>query len=82
MKILLFLSFGFISPILGSIFSVIALNQIKKTGQRGQGLAIAGLVISIAFFLILLSYSLIALIAFGVTNPQTTVNAILGQIIR
>jgi hypothetical protein len=34
---------------LGIIFSAIALGQIKKTGQRGYGLAIAGLVIGIAF---------------------------------
>lgn len=34
---------------LGIIFSAIALGQIKKTGQRGHGFAIAGLVIGIAF---------------------------------
>ena len=33
---------------LGIIFSAIALGQIKETGQRGYGFAIAGLVIGIA----------------------------------
>jgi hypothetical protein len=33
---------------LGIVFSAIALGQIKKTGQRGYGFAIAGLVIGIA----------------------------------
>src|SRR5207249_771950 len=31
---------------LSVIFGVVALNQIKKRGQRGRGLAIAGLVLS------------------------------------
>lgn len=33
---------------LGIVFSAIALGQIKKTGQKGYGFAIAGLVIGIA----------------------------------
>jgi len=32
-------------PIAGLIFGFLALNQIKQTGQRGRGLAIAGIVI-------------------------------------
>ena len=31
----------------GLIISIIALNQIKKTGEKGKGLAIAGIVITI-----------------------------------
>ena len=34
-----------IGPILGLIFGFLALNQIQQTGQRGRGLAIAGIVI-------------------------------------
>jgi hypothetical protein len=34
-----------IGPLLGLIFGFLALNQIKQTGQRGRGLAIAGIVI-------------------------------------
>ncbi|UCD20634.1 MAG: DUF4190 domain-containing protein [archaeon] len=42
------LIFAFVFSILGLIFSIIALNQIKKSGEKGHGLAIAGLIISIA----------------------------------
>lgn len=34
-----------IGSILGLVFGFIALGQIKRTGQRGRGLAIAGIVI-------------------------------------
>jgi hypothetical protein len=34
-----------IGPILGLIFGILALNQIKQTGQGGRGMAIAGIVI-------------------------------------
>ncbi len=39
--------FSLLIPILGLIFSIIALGQIKRTGERGHGLALAGLIISI-----------------------------------
>ena len=35
----------FIGALLGVIFGFIALAQIKRTGQRGRGMAIAGIVI-------------------------------------
>lgn len=42
---------GFVTSLLiaplGVIFSLIALGQIRQTGERGEGLAIAGLVIGI-----------------------------------
>jgi hypothetical protein len=34
-----------IGPILGLILGFLALGQIKRTGQRGRGMAIAGIVI-------------------------------------
>jgi hypothetical protein len=34
-----------IGPLLGLIFGFLALNQIQQTGQRGRGLAIAGIII-------------------------------------
>lgn len=42
-------------PILGLIFSAIALGQIKRRGGRGKGLATAGLVISIVTILLLIA---------------------------
>lgn len=38
-------------PLLGLIFSIIALDQIERTGERGHGLALAGLISSIATLL-------------------------------
>jgi uncharacterized protein DUF4190 len=40
--------FGWIcglGPILGLIFGFVALSQIKQTGQRGRGMALAGVII-------------------------------------
>lgn len=37
---------------LGIIFSAIALGQIKRTGEGGKGLALAGLIIGIVFTVI------------------------------
>lgn len=34
---------GFVFNILGIIFGFVALNQIKRTGEQGRGLAIAGI---------------------------------------
>jgi hypothetical protein len=36
-----------IGPILGLVFGFIALNQIKRTGQGGRGLALAGIIIGV-----------------------------------
>jgi hypothetical protein len=38
---------AFFCSLLGLIFSIIGLNQAKARGQGGQGLAIAGIVISL-----------------------------------
>ena len=57
------LSFFGILSILGIIFSLIALNQIKNRERRGRGLAIAGFIIGIVVFLLFIfmfSFSLYA----------------------
>ena len=41
-----------VSSITGLCFSFFALDEIKKKGKKGKGLAIAGLVISIVLFTI------------------------------
>jgi Co/Zn/Cd efflux system component len=38
---------AFLAPLIGLILSIVALVQIKKTGQKGKGLAIAGIIVSI-----------------------------------
>ena len=39
---------GGIGPILGIILGVVALTQIKQTGQGGRGLALAGIIVGAA----------------------------------
>jgi hypothetical protein len=34
-----------VGPLFGLIFGFVALNQIKQTGQRGRGMALAGIVL-------------------------------------
>ena len=46
---------AFFFPLLGLIFSIIALGQIKRNGGRGHGLAMAGLIISLVTMLILIA---------------------------
>ena len=45
---------GFVLPVAGIITGIIALIQIKKTGQAGQGLAVAGITVGAATFLIVI----------------------------
>ncbi|MBO9522202.1 MAG: DUF4190 domain-containing protein [Nocardioidaceae bacterium] len=48
------LVFGIIGGcLLGLIFGIVALNQIKKNGQQGRGMAIAGIVLSVLWFLVI-----------------------------
>ncbi|MCW2633363.1 MAG: conserved rane protein of unknown function [Pseudonocardia sp.] len=46
---ILALIFGIVIPPLGIIFGIIARNQIRQTGESGQGLATAGLIVGIVF---------------------------------
>jgi len=41
-----------IGSIVGIVLGFIALGQIKKTGQAGHGLAVAGIAVGIASFVI------------------------------
>ncbi|TPW74718.1 DUF4190 domain-containing protein [Schumannella soli] len=43
---------AFVFSLAGLIVSIIALGQIKQTGEGGRGLALAGLIISIASLVI------------------------------
>ncbi|HMS32404.1 MAG TPA: DUF4190 domain-containing protein [Candidatus Saccharibacteria bacterium] len=60
---ILSLVFAFIFSPLGIVFGAIGLNQIKKTGEEGKGLAIAGLITSSIFTLIGFIYVVIAVMA-------------------
>lgn len=69
---------GFAVP--GIIMGHIALNQIKRTGEQGHGLALAGLIVGYAMFalaLILIAIWIIALfglLAWGAANSSTISN--------
>jgi uncharacterized membrane protein len=58
-----------IGPILGLVFGFIALNQIKKTGQGGRGLALAGIIIGAVAIVLGIIYGIIVGIA-AVNQPQ------------
>ncbi|MFZ0832561.1 MAG: DUF4190 domain-containing protein, partial [Mycobacterium sp.] len=53
---------AFVVPLLAIIFGHIARSQIRRTGEQGDGLALAGLIIGYISILI----SVIAVIAFAV----------------
>jgi hypothetical protein len=57
---ILSLIFAFVFAPLGIVFGFIARSQIKRTGEGGDGIALAGLILSIAFTLL----SVLALIFF------------------
>ncbi len=41
--------FAFVFSVLGIVFGHVALSQIKRTGEDGHGLAVAGLIVSYVF---------------------------------
>ncbi|MFT4309754.1 MAG: DUF4190 domain-containing protein [Candidatus Woesearchaeota archaeon] len=51
---ILSLVFAFIFPILGAIFGIIALIQIRDSGEEGRVLAIIGLIVSGIYILLAL----------------------------
>jgi Domain of unknown function (DUF4190) len=59
-----------LGPILGVIFGFVALNQIKQSGQEGRGLALAGIVISIAT-IVIGAIVFIVLMVVGAHQPST-----------
>ena len=67
--IIVFFGFSVISIILGFI----GLNQIKKTGERGRGLAIWAIVLGFVSIVIGI-IAWIAFVAIIAANPNVTVN--------
>ena len=56
--------FAFLLPLIGLILSIISLVQINKKGQKGKGLAIAGIIVSVfvAIFQAIITVIIIAVI--------------------
>lgn len=72
---------SFIFSIAGLIVSIIAMNQIKQTGEGGRGLALAGVIISaisIAFAIIYLIVVFAVIIPAASQYSSTTSSFILG----
>jgi peptidyl-prolyl cis-trans isomerase B (cyclophilin B) len=56
---------AFLCSPLGLIFGFIARNQIKRTGEGGAGLALAGIIISIAAIVIGILYFVLVVTIIG-----------------
>lgn len=54
---------GFLVPLVGIVVGIIALRQIKETGERGHGLALAGIIVGIALIVIYLLVGIISAVA-------------------
>ncbi|RSX50985.1 hypothetical protein D2E25_1921 [Bifidobacterium goeldii] len=63
--------FSFLIALVGLIVSIVGLNQIKKRGGKGKGLAIAGIVISTLSLLLSL-----ALVAVGISTINSASNSV------
>ncbi|WP_336658849.1 DUF4190 domain-containing protein [Leucobacter sp. USHLN153] len=72
---LLTIIFAFIAPLAGIIFGHMGLNQIKRTGDAGRGIALTGLIISYAYF-VLAALLIIAYIGFLITIFATVGSSI------
>jgi hypothetical protein len=60
-----------IGSILGVIFGIMGLNRIKVSGQKGHGMALAGLIIG-AVGLLLGIIVIVVIVAFASANTTTT----------
>lgn len=51
------------TPVIGLIFGILSLSAVKKTGQKGKGLAISGIVLSSAWIAIFATFITIGVLA-------------------
>lgn len=64
----LFCWLGVLIPIVGAVLGGVALNQIKRTGQQGRGLAIAGIAVGATAAVLLVIFVIAVMAAF--TTPS------------
>lgn len=62
---ILALVFAFIFPLLGLIFGIVARGQIKTSGEQGDGLALAGIIISAVFMILAVLFFVFFFAVFG-----------------
>jgi hypothetical protein len=65
---ILALVFAFVFAPLGLIFGIIARRQIRKSGEEGDGLALAGAIIGGIFTAFYVAAVILAVIAFAVVG--------------
>ena len=64
----LFCWLGVLIPIVGAALGIAALNQIKRTGQQGRGLAVAGIAVGATAAVLLLIFMIAVMAAFTSTS--------------
>lgn len=66
--------FAFVFSPLGIVFGIIARKQISRTGEEGDGLALAGLIVGAVFTVIMVLYIILMIVFFAaaVTIPSQT----------
>lgn len=72
---------SFFIPVVGIILGIVALNQIKETHEGGHGMAVAAIVISIAWVVIAIGIFMMVFFVFGtVTSQIIQSNGVLNQV--
>ena len=66
--------FAFVFSPLGIVFGIIARKQISRTGEEGDGLALAGLIVGAVFTAIMVLYIIFMIVLFSaaLTIPSQT----------
>jgi hypothetical protein len=62
---ILALVFAFVFAPAGIVFGIIARNQIARTGEEGEGLALAGLIVGAVFTLLIVAYIVFMIVMFA-----------------
>lgn len=55
-KAIVAICLGFAAPLVGLVFGILALREIKRTGEGGKGFAITGVVLGALLLLVVLAY--------------------------
>ena len=70
---------SFLISIVGLVLSIVGLKRVKQSGERGQGLAIAGIVISAVRIAIAIALVILMILGFGVALSRYGRDYIYGQ---
>lgn len=62
--------FGIIIAIVGLIFAILGLQNIKKLGQKGKGIAVAGIVCNSIAFVFAIGFMILGYLLFQSMDPS------------